>query len=243
MKTKMDLLAAGTALFIAGTGVAVAQHQEQPRGGAAEKSAPAEKIAPKAPDGRTGAAPNQPSGAQNGGAETNRRNAAEQGGGRTDSNRTGETQNRGRSETTGQAPQNERRDGQPKEPDRATDERPRNQNRATEERGNERNSGRDRTTTGQGAAPSKGANSNLSPENRTRIHDVFIKEHSGPRVNNVDFDLSVGTPVPRSVRIVAVPREIIEIEPQWRGYEYFMVGDQVVIVDPRSMEIVAVLDV
>ena len=59
----------------------------------------------------------------------------------------------------------------------------------------------------------------------------------------MDFNLSVGTPVPRSVRIVAVPREIIEIEPQWRGYEYFMVGDQIVIVDPRSMEIVAVLDV
>ena len=49
--------------------------------------------------------------------------------------------------------------------------------------------------------------------------------------------------MPRSVRIVAVPRQIVQIEPRWRGYEYFMVGDQIVIVDPRSMEIVAVLDV
>jgi hypothetical protein len=45
---------------------------------------------------------------------------------------------------------------------------------------------------------------------------------------------TVGTPL---------PREIIEIEPQRRGYEYLMVGDQVVIVDPRSMEAVAILDV
>jgi hypothetical protein len=106
--------------------------------------------------------------------------------------------------------------------DRAVEERIERsgQNRATEER-NERS--RDRTTVGQGAAPSKGPNSNLSvnisPENRTRIQDVFIKERTAPRADHVDFNLSVGTPVPRSVRIVAVPREIIEIEPQWRRYE------------------------
>jgi hypothetical protein len=42
-----------------------------------------------------------------------------------------------------------------------------------------------------------------------------------------------------------MPRKVpacVEIEPQWRGYEYFVVGDQIVIVDPRSTEIVAVLD-
>ena len=49
--------------------------------------------------------------------------------------------------------------------------------------------------------------------------------------------------MPRSVRIIAIPETIIEIQPMWRGYEYFMVGDQIVIVDPRSMQIVAVLDV
>jgi hypothetical protein len=49
--------------------------------------------------------------------------------------------------------------------------------------------------------------------------------------------------VPRTVRIAAVPQTIIEILPTCRGYEYFMVDDQILIVDPRSMEIVAVLDV
>jgi hypothetical protein len=53
----------------------------------------------------------------------------------------------------------------------------------------------------------------------------------------------VGTPLPRSVRFVPVLGQVVEIEPAWRGYDYFMVGDQIVIVDPRSMEIVAVLDV
>jgi hypothetical protein len=71
---------------------------------------------------------------------------------------------------------------------------------------------------------------------------VFVKERSAPRVDHVDFNLSVGTPVPRSVRFVPVPRTIVEIEPTWRGYDYFMVGDQIVIVDPRSLEIVAIID-
>jgi len=48
--------------------------------------------------------------------------------------------------------------------------------------------------------------------------------------------------VPRTVRFVALPQTIVEIEPAWRGFEYFMVGDEIVIVDPRSLEIVAVID-
>jgi Protein of unknown function (DUF1236) len=96
---------------------------------------------------------------------------------------------------------------------------------------------------GQGAAPNKGNVSvNITPEKRTQIHQAFTRERSAPRVARVDFDLAVGTAVPRSVRFVSVPSTIIAIEPSWRGYDYFMVGEQIVIVDPRSMEIVAIID-
>jgi hypothetical protein len=57
----------------------------------------------------------------------------------------------------------------------------------------------------------------------------------------VDFQLNVGVAVPRSVKLAAVPTTIIEIQPSWRGFEYFLVGDQIVIVNPRTMEIVAVV--
>jgi hypothetical protein len=64
-----------------------------------------------------------------------------------------------------------------------------------------------RRTTGQGAAPNKGNVSvNVTPEMRTQIHQVFIMERSAPRVDRVDFDLSVGTAVPRSVRFIPVPK-------------------------------------
>ena len=119
--------------------------------------------------------------------------------------------------------------------------RPTNDKARIEERGNVRDERRE--TTGQGVGASRGSSVNITPEHRTQIHDFIIKERSAPRVDHVEFNVSVGTVVPRSVRLVTVPRQIIEIEPEWRGYEYFMVGDQIVIVNPRSMEIVAVLDV
>jgi hypothetical protein len=44
------------------------------------------------------------------------------------------------------------------------------------------------------------------------------------------------------VRIVAVPATLIEIYPQWRGHSYFVVRDEIVIVD-REHRIVSGLAV
>jgi hypothetical protein len=35
----------------------------------------------------------------------------------------------------------------------------------------------------------------------------------------------------------------VEIHPDWRGYMFFVVGDDIVVVEPDSLRIVAVLDV
>ena len=34
---------------------------------------------------------------------------------------------------------------------------------------------------------------------------------------------------------------IVEIYPAWRAYEYFIVDEEIVIVDPNTLEIVAVI--
>ena len=47
--------------------------------------------------------------------------------------------------------------------------------------------------------------------------------------------------VPRSVKFVAVPATLVEIHPAWRGYRYFVVDDEIIIVEPRTLKIVAVL--
>jgi len=63
-----------------------------------------------------------------------------------------------------------------------------------------------------------------------------------PRVNNVNFSVRVGTTVPTSVRVVEVPPPLIRIHPEWRGHMYFVVGDQIIVVD-RNHRIIAIIDV
>jgi len=57
----------------------------------------------------------------------------------------------------------------------------------------------------------------------------------------VDFDVHVGIVVPRSVHIVEVPATLVTIEPRWRGYKYFVYRDEIVIIEPDTLRIVAVL--
>jgi hypothetical protein len=80
----------------------------------------------------------------------------------------------------------------------------------------------------------------LTSEQRTKIQQTVLAGNNVPRVNNVNFALNVGVSVPRSVRIVDVPSTLIEIYPQWRGHQYFVVNDDIVIVD-RSRRIVTTL--
>ncbi|HET7493221.1 MAG TPA: DUF1236 domain-containing protein [Bradyrhizobium sp.] len=91
------------------------------------------------------------------------------------------------------------------------------------------------TTTGQA-----GAGARLTTEQRTRISTVIRDQHVAP-VNNVNFAVTVGTRVPRDIGFHPLPGEIVSIYPEWRGYEYFLVRDEIVVVDPRTLEIVAVL--
>jgi len=87
-----------------------------------------------------------------------------------------------------------------------------------------------------------GGSATLTTEQRTKIRQTVLAGGNVPRATNVNFSVSVGTVVPTSVRVVAVPTVIVDIHPQWRGYMYFVVGDQIIIVD-RNHRIVAVLDV
>jgi hypothetical protein len=109
----------------------------------------------------------------------------------------------------------------------------RNGNMKAETKGTET---RSQTTTGQAGAGAK-----LSTEQRTKITTVIRDQHIAP-VNNVNFSISVGTRVPREVSFHPLPAEVVTFYPEWRGYEFFLVRDQIIVVDPRTFEIVAVLE-
>ena len=82
----------------------------------------------------------------------------------------------------------------------------------------------------------------LTTEQRTTIRKTVLSGGNVPRATNVNFNVSVGTTVPTSVRVVAVPSTLIEIYPEWRGHMYFVVNDEIIIVDSNH-RIVAVIAV
>jgi len=92
-------------------------------------------------------------------------------------------------------------------------------------------------TTGQAAAVSK----QLTVDQRATIRTV-VKEQKVQPATNVNFAVTVGTVVPRNIKFYPVPAEFVTIDREWRGFEYFLVGDRIVIVNPRTLEIVAVVE-
>ena len=94
---------------------------------------------------------------------------------------------------------------------------------------------------GTGFANAQGADGKLSTEQRTKITTVIRSQNVQP-VTNVNFSISVGTRVPRNVGFHPLPAEIVTVYPDWRGYEFFLVSDQIIVVNPRTLEIVAVID-
>jgi hypothetical protein len=98
-----------------------------------------------------------------------------------------------------------------------------------------------RQGTAQGQRPMTSSNVSLTAEQKTTIRNTVI--NTGPKVTNVDFDVKVGVVVPRTVRVAPVPRTIVDIQPAWRGFMYFVYADEIIIVEPRTLRVVAVLEV
>jgi uncharacterized protein DUF1236 len=93
-----------------------------------------------------------------------------------------------------------------------------------------------------GESGQRGGSVQLSEDQRSQIKTI-VGRGSGPRLSrsDVSFSISVGTRIPRSVHFVTLPIEIVRIVPQYRGFDYFLVEDEIVIVDPRTLEIVAII--
>jgi outer membrane biosynthesis protein TonB len=223
IKAKLLSTAAVALLFSAGVASAQGMGKETPeRAPAAQQNAPAEKVAPsmksdhKAPQTIGQPAPDAKSGKAK--------------------------------ETTGQAPKSDV-DQKAQAPSRSMDKDSKPGAAATGASKTEQNaqsprgskstqstSEQDRTTTGQGAAGS----AKLTNEQRTKITSV-IKEQKVERVN-LNVSVSVGTRIPAGVRLHPLPQQVIIIYPEWRGYDYILVGDQIVIINPRTHEIVAIVE-
>jgi hypothetical protein len=210
-------------LLSAGAASAQGMSKETPeRAPAAQQNAPAEKVAPnmkqgdhKSPQTTGQAAPDSKAGKA--------------------------------PETAGQSPKSDTSDKSGRTMDKDTKSGAQNgksesgakteQNRNSSKSGQSTTEQNRTTTTGQGAAA---GSAKLSSEQRTKITSIF-KQHKVEQTK-LSVSVSVGTRIPTSVHLFPIPVQVVEVYPEWRGFYYILVGDQIVIISPRTHEIVAVID-
>lgn len=96
------------------------------------------------------------------------------------------------------------------------------------------------TNTAQSSGTHVNAAVNINEQQRSRINQSFSRVDARP-LTNVNFSISVGTAIPRDVRLSPLPADVVEIVPQYRGYNYVLVKEEIVIVDPATYKIVTVL--
>jgi hypothetical protein len=81
----------------------------------------------------------------------------------------------------------------------------------------------------------------LSERDRTTIRERFDRERNLNVVSDIDIDINIGAAIPRSVRLAPLPAAIVAVAPAYRGYQYVVVQDEIVIVHPRTYRVVAVI--
>jgi hypothetical protein len=84
----------------------------------------------------------------------------------------------------------------------------------------------------------KGDRVQFSERERTTIREHIDIDRA--RVN-VNFNVSVGAVVPRTVELHPLPAAIIEINPRYRNYRYVVVRDEIVIINPQTYAVVEVI--
>lgn len=83
------------------------------------------------------------------------------------------------------------------------------------------------------------ARERLDTQERVRLHDAFDRRSAK---TNIRVNVNIGGRVPRNVNLVRVPQTVISFFPYYRDYSYFVVDERVYIVNPRSYEVVDIID-
>jgi hypothetical protein len=246
--TNRLMISVATAALLAGTGLAGAQGpgREAPSAGSAvQQSAPAERVAPSAAPASRDSAPDskgsdkgvkstqtdeklQPKGAKNLSTQDDlkpgtkgEKSAQDNIKGEKPKSMTSETQDRGAASKDVKADSKAPADNK----SQTTTQAPTGQSNQSQTTGN--------AATSATAAP--------PPEKRTQIVSA-IRSEKVDEVTNVNFNLSIGTAIPSTIRVYPLPPRIIEIYPEWSGYEFIRVRGKWVILRPRTHQIVYIIE-
>ena len=239
--TNRFLISVAAAALVAGSGFAFAQGAGGAGGAAGGGSAPsAQHSAPSSERGSPSAAPmNRDAGESKGikGAQSNEKMAPDGSkGGMKDSAQSKEGMGKDSSKESAQS-----KDGMSKDRTNAQSREGMSKDGLKDSAQSREGTSKDSkstTTTGNAATSATAA---PPPEKRTQIVSA-IRSEKIQETTNVNFNISVGATVPSSVRFYPLPPRIVEIYPQWRGYEVILVSGRYIIVRPQTREIVYIIE-
>jgi hypothetical protein len=80
----------------------------------------------------------------------------------------------------------------------------------------------------------------LEPAKQQHLREAVSKEHV-KNITHVDFSVHVGTVVPGHYHFYPLPEDVVSFVPEYRGYDYIVVDDEIVIVEPGTHRIVYTL--
>lgn len=81
----------------------------------------------------------------------------------------------------------------------------------------------------------------LSQRQHSQVRQI-ISQTNVQRLSRNAFNVRIGAVVPPNVQFYPLPPDVIALVPQFQGYDYAMVDDDIVIIDPGSREVVSLLD-
>lgn len=81
----------------------------------------------------------------------------------------------------------------------------------------------------------------LTPEQRQLIMTSVSSKTSQSTAAPDTFTPAVGATVPPSVEVSPMPDTLSQVVPKLKGYEYAFVAGQVLLIDPKSKQVVEVI--
>lgn len=79
----------------------------------------------------------------------------------------------------------------------------------------------------------------LTPVQRQTIYRTIVRERVAPAQPTVEY--RVGTRIPASAHLYAVPQQVVTEVPTVQRYKYMVVNGKVLLVDPATSQVVAEL--
>ena len=83
---------------------------------------------------------------------------------------------------------------------------------------------------------------NLPHDKAAKVAQTLMASGASQSSQNINVHVSVGANLPADVVINPLPMTIVELVPEFRGYDYFVVGDEIVIVDPATRQVVEIIE-